>query len=454
MHNEGNYVISLGSFCRWLAEEAENLEVEIYPGFSASEVLFSENNAVRGIATADLGIGKDGKPRDVFERGMELRAKQVILAEGARGSLSQIIMDHYNLRENCEPQTYGIGLKEVWEIDPKKFKSGSVMHSIGWPADWQTWMGAFLYHMDPNLLLIGTVTGLDYKNPYLNPYKEFQKFKHHPKIKELLEGGKCISYGARALNEGGFQAIPKLCFPGGVLVGCSAGFLNVPKIKGSHNAMRSGMLAAESIFETFSKNQDDEVEDPWSCLEGLTLQNYEKKVHDSDIWKELYAVRNVHPSYKFGLPFFMGYSGLEAYALKGRVPWTFKNKKSDAAKIGKASDYQEIKYDKPDGKISFDLLSNLSRSGTYHEEEQPSHLVVKDGMDPVSVSYEEHAGPESRFCPAGVYEWLTDDDGKNPKLQINAQNCLHCKTCSIKTPQEYIRWDVPEGSGGPAYENM
>lgn len=451
LDNHGNYIISLGSLCRWLGTEAENLGVEIYPGFSASEVLYDESNAVVGIATSDMGIGKDGQPKDTFARGMELRAKQTLFAEGVRGSCSEELMKHYNLREDCDVQTYGIGLKEVWEVDPSQHKPGFVQHTIGWPIPNDVYGGTFLYHMDPNLVLIGMVIGLDYENPYVNPYSTFQQWKHHPEVLKHIEGGECIQYGARALNEGGYQSIPKLTFPGGALLGCSAGFVNVPKIKGSHNAMKSGMVAAEAVFEQIDKA----VEAGEELQNGVECTAYQTNMENGPVFEELKAVRNVHPSFHYGQLFFLGYSGLDLMLLKGRVPFTFRNNTPDSAKTKKASECQEIKYPKPDGKISFDLLTNLQRSGTYHDDDQPSHLRIKPehADTPLNVSLKDYDGPEGRFCPAKVYEYLEDAEG-NTRLQINAQNCLHCKTCSIKTPLEYINWTVPEGAGGPNYGNM
>lgn len=446
LHNDGNYVVSLGNVCRWLATQAEELGVEIYPGFSASEALFGDQGQVIGIATSDLGIGKDGQPKDSFARGMELMAKQVILAEGCRGSLSESIMTKFDLRQNSQPQQYGIGLKEIWQVDNSKFESGFVQHTAGWPVDMKTYAGSFLYHMDPNYVLIGYVVGLDYKNPYLSPYEEFQRMKTHPVIKKHLEGGTCVEYGSRALNEGGFQSIPKLTFPGGVLVGCAAGFLNVPKIKGTHYAMKSGMLAAESIYDSLSSSQAKES--------GEEITSYSDKINQSWIRDELYAVRNCQPSFHWGSYAGIAYNAFQAYIFRGYEPWTFSHKTKNCDETKPAKEYQPIDYPKPDNKLTFDLLTNLARSGTNHEEDQPSHLKIKPDKQHVpQLSFKEYAAPESRFCPAKVYEYVTDPQGE-PKLVINAQNCLHCKTCSIKTPQEYILWTVPEGGGGPKYQNM
>lgn len=452
LNNHGNYIISLGELCVWLAEQAEELGVEIYPGFAASEVLFDDATGhVRGVATQDMGVGKDGKPKDTFERGIELVGKQTLFGEGVRGSLSEQVMKKFGLREECDVQTYGLGLKEVWEVEEGRFEEGLVQHSIGWPVkDLQTWQGTFLYHMKPNKVLVGMVVGLDYENPHINPYMEFQQFKHHPKVAQFLKGGKCISYGARALNEGGLQAIPKLTFPGGALIGCSAGFLNVPKIKGSHTAMKSGMVAADAVYEHF---KTEEVEP----VAGKEVKEYEQNLKDSWVYEELNEVRNVHPSMKYGgLLGFMAWSALDAFILKGRVPWTWHNNTADCDKTKKASLCKEIEYPKPDGVLSFDILTNLQRSGTYHDDDQPSHLQIKPHMKavPSDVSHAEYGAPETRFCPAKVYEYVQKEGEEKPSLVINAQNCLHCKTCDIKTPKNYITWTVPEGGGGPAYESM
>eukprot|EP01100_Stratorugosa_tubuloviscum_P008412 TRINITY_DN350_c0_g1_i1.p1 TRINITY_DN350_c0_g1~~TRINITY_DN350_c0_g1_i1.p1 ORF type:complete len:603 (+),score=239.30 TRINITY_DN350_c0_g1_i1:196-2004(+) len=450
LHNKGNYIISLGNFCRWLSSQAEELGVEIYPGFAASEVLYNQKKEVVGVATNDNGISKSGQLKDNFQRGIELRAKQTIFAEGCRGSLSQEIMATYNLRENCDPQTYALGLKEVWEIDPKLHEPGRIIHSIGWPLQSflsaKGWGGSFLYHMKPNLILVGFVVGLDYENPYISPYSEFQQWKHHPLVRKYFENGTPISYGARCINEGGIQSIPKLTFPGGVLAGCSAGFLNVPKIKGSHTAMKSGMLAAEAIFDSLSKSDS----------EGLECVSYEQALKSSWVYEELKEVRNIHPSFSWGVLPWMAYSGLDSFLLKGRVPFTLNNKKTDSEKTKLATRCKPIEYPKPDGKISFDLLTNLARSGTNHEHDQPIHLRIKPGYEdiPSNVSYPLFGGPEQRFCPARVYEYTHNETTGNAQLVRNAQNCLHCKACDIKMPKEYIKWTVPEGGGGPAYSGM
>lgn len=451
MHNHGNYIISLSQFTRWLGDQAEEAGVDIFPGFAVSEVLYDEAGAVTGVATGDMGIGKDGQPKDTFARGMELHAKQTLFAEGARGSCSEQLMKKYDLRKDADPQVYGLGIKEVWEIDPAKHQPGTVTHTTGWPLKSDTYGGSFVYHMEGNLLQIGFVVGLDYPNPYLSPYQEFQRFKHHPLIKPLLEGGKCISYGARCINEGGFQAIPKLTFPGGALIGCSAGFVNVPKIKGTHTAMKSGMVAAESVFDHVTESEEYDPQVP-----KIEVHAYQKGMEDSWVWSELKAVRNVHPSFHWGFWAGLIYSGIETIVLRGKGWWTLRNTTPDSAKTKPASQCTPIEYPKPDGEISFDLLTNLQRSGTYHDHDQPAHLKVKAELAhiPKDVSYQTYAAPETRFCPAKVYEYSTEDGEDKPKLVINAQNCVHCKCCSIKMHQEYIDWTVPEGGGGPAYSLM
>ncbi len=439
MQNHGNYIISLGNVCRWLAEQAEALGVEIYPGFAASEVLYHEDGSVKGIATGDMGIQKDGTPGPNHAPGMELHARCTLFAEGARGSLTKGLAEKFDLRHDSEQQTYGIGIKELWEIDPAKHKPGFIMHSTGWPLDSETYGGSFLYHLEDNLVSYGFVIGLDYKNPYLSPYDEMQRFKTHPLIRETFEGGRRIAYGARALNEGGYQSIPKLTFPGGALIGCTAGFLNVPKIKGSHTAMKSGMVAAEAIFEMLAGEGNEPVA-------------YPEKLKESWVWDELYRSRNIRPSFQKGLYAGLAYSAIDTYLLRGRAPWTFHHHE-DHRQLRKASDMDRIDYPKPDGKITFDKLTSVSFSGTNHEEDQPVHLTLKDETVPVSLNLKVYDGPEQRFCPAGVYEFVKDDDGAD-RLQINAQNCVHCKTCDIKDVTQNIHWVTPEGGGGPNYPNM
>ncbi|XP_020619828.1 electron transfer flavoprotein-ubiquinone oxidoreductase, mitochondrial-like [Orbicella faveolata] len=452
MYNHGNYIVRLGNFVRWLGEQAEALGVEIYPGYAASEVLYHEDGSIKGIATNDVGIHKDGSPKPTFERGMELHAKVTIFGEGCHGHLAKNLYKKFNLRENCDPQTYAIGLKELWEVAPEKHHPGRVEHTVGWPLDKDTYGGSFLYHLneDSPLVAVGFVIGLDYSNPYLYPFKEFQRFKHHPSVKPTFEGGKRIAYGARALNEGGFQCIPKLAFPGGLLAGCSPGFMNVPKIKGTHTAMKSGMLAAECAFEAITDENFS------SATEGLFLESYESRLRESWVWKEIQSVRNIRPSFHspLGLYGTMLYTGIFYYIFRGKEPWTLKNSKSDAEHLKPAKECQPIEYPKPDGEVSFDLLSSVALSGTNHEGDQPAHLTLRDDSVPVNRNLAIYDGPEQRFCPAGVYEYVPKEDGDGMRLQINAQNCVHCKTCDIKDPSQNINWVVPEGGGGPAYNGM
>ena len=442
MNNHGNYIISLGNFCRWLGEQAEAMGVEIYPGFPAAEVLYNEDGSVRGIATGDMGIGKDGEHTDGYMRGMELLGKQTIFAEGCRGHLTKTLFETFDLREGKDPQTYAIGIKELWDIDPEKSKPGTVWHSVGWPLSKDTYGGSFLYHLNGNQVAVGYVVGLDYSNPHLSPFEEFQRFKTHPAVRDVFEGGRRVSYGARALNEGGFQSVPKLTFPGGCLVGCTAGFLNVPKIKGTHTAMKSGMLAAEAIFDQIASDQP--TSEPVS---------YAANLEKSWLWKELYKVRNIRPSFNRGFYFGMMYSALDTYIFRGNAPWTFKHHE-DHKSLKKAADAPKIDYPKPDGVVSFDRNSSVFLSGTNHEENQPAHLTLKDASVPIAHNLALYDAPEQRYCPAGVYEIVREDDGSNPRLQINAQNCVHCKTCDIKDPTQNIRWVTPEGGGGPNYPNM
>ncbi|KAG0205768.1 hypothetical protein BGX28_002691 [Mortierella sp. GBA30] len=448
MNNKGNYIVSLSNYVKWLGEQAEEAGVEVFPGFAASEILYNEDGSVKGIATNDVGLDKNFQPKDGFERGMEFHAKVTLFAEGCHGSLTKQLFRKFNLREECDPQTYGIGLKEVWKIDPKKSKPGTVVHGLGWPIDNSTYGGSFIYHMGEDMLSLGLVIGLDYQNPYLNPYKEFQRFKHHPYVKDLLEGGECMTYGARALNEGGLQSVPKLYFPGGALIGCTAGFLNLIKIKGTHTAMKSGMLAAESAYAAITAEN-------YSEEKPVVLEDFEQKVKDSWIWKELSEIRNCRPSFHSPLGNLGGvlYSGIDTILLKGRTPWTFHNRKPDHECLRAATDAQKIDYPKPDGVISFDLLTSVSRTGTNHTENQPVHLRLKNKDIPVERNLKVFDGPEGRFCPAGVYEFVDDENGPegSKRLQINSQNCIHCKTCDIKDPSQNIDWTVPEGGGGPQY---
>jgi electron-transferring-flavoprotein dehydrogenase len=489
LHNHGNYILSLSQLCRWLAEEAEALGVEIYPGFAASEVIIDEETGgVKGIATRDVGLAKDGTPKATFARGVELVARQTLFAEGARGSCSEFVQSHFSLRQKpdgtpIQPQSYGLGIKEVWEVPPEQFKPGFVQHTLGFPLQSspldKVFGGTFLYHQEPNLVLAGLVVGLDYENPYLNPYQEFQQWKTHPEIKKHFEGGTCVSYGARVLNEGGYHAIPKVTFPGGALIGCSAGFLNAVKIKGSHTALKSGMLAAEAVFEGLLASQETPVSETGELSENHIPQeftSYTDKLESSWIYDELYEVRNCHQAFsKWGVAGGLAYNGLATHITKGREPWTLSHTKTDAEATKPAANFTPKQYPPPDGKLTFDLLTNLQRSGTYHADDQPAHLRIKPECAdiPKSTSLQVFAGPEQRFCPAGVYEYVDDttttpEDGAdtsstntttsssapNKKLVINAQNCVHCKCCSIKMPKEYIDWTVPEGGGGPQYQVM
>lgn len=442
MHNKGNYIISLGNFCRWLGEQAEALGVEVYPGFPAASVLYHEDGSVRGVATGDMGIGKDGEKTDSYMPGMYLLAKQTIFAEGCRGHLTKTLFETFSLREGKDPQTYAIGIKELWDIEPEKSKPGLVWHSVGWPLNNDTYGGSFLYHLTGNQVAVGYVVGLDYQNPHLSPFEEFQRFKTHPDVRSVFEGGRRVSYGARALNEGGFQSIPKLTFPGGCLVGCTAGFLNVPKIKGTHTAMKSGMLAAEAVFEVLA-----------SASPAAEPASYAEKIEASWLWAELYKVRNIRPAFAKGLWLGMGYAALDTYLLRGKAPWTFHHH-ADHTNLKPASDAPVIDYPKPDNIVSFDRNSSVYLSGTNHEENQPAHLQLKDAQVPIEHNLALYDAPEQRYCPAGVYEIVREEDGSHPRLQINAQNCVHCKTCDIKDPTQNIRWVTPEGGGGPNYPNM
>jgi electron-transferring-flavoprotein dehydrogenase len=438
MHNKGNYIISLGNLGRWLASQAEQLGVEIFPGFAAAEILYNESGAVIGVATGDLGIDRDGNKSAEFQPGMELHAKQTILAEGCHGSLTKTLIKKFDLRKHSDPQTYGIGIKELWEIDPAKHKPGATMHTLGWPMDRSTYGGSWIYHLENNLVSVGFVIGLDYQNPYLNPYREMQRFKMHPAIAPLFEGGRRIAYGARALVEGGFQSMPKLTFPGGLLIGDTAGFLNVPKIKGTHTAMKSGMVAAESIIE---QNPD------W----GGECTSYSENFKKSWVYSELKKVRNIRPGFHWGMWFGLINAAWETITM-GLSPWTFKNH-ADHTQLKPAKDCTPIEYPKPDGVISFDLLTNLSFSNTNHAEHQPCHLKLKDPRIPIESNLPLYDEPAQRYCPAGVYEIVKNEAGQL-KFQINSQNCVHCKTCDIKDPAQNIDWTVPQGGDGPNYPNM
>jgi electron-transferring-flavoprotein dehydrogenase len=443
MSNHGNYIVSLGLVCRWLATKAEALGVEIYPGFAASEVLY-ENGAVVGIATGDMGIGKNREPNAGFTRGMELRAKYTLFAEGARGSLTKTLIRKYELGKDREPQKFGIGLKELWQVSPEKHKRGLVQHSFGWPLDGSTGGGSFLYHLDDNLVSVGFVVHLNYQNPYLSPFEEFQRFKTHPNVRDTFEGGKRLSYGARAITEGGYQSVPKLTFPGGALIGCSAGFVNVPRIKGSHNAMLSGMMAAEHIVPALAAGRANDE-----------LAGYDAAWRTSDIGKDLWRVRNAKPLWsKLGTLAGIAAGGIDmwtntfGFSLFG----TLRHGKSDAESLKPASNFKPIAYPKPDGKLTFDRLSSVFVSNTNHEEDQPVHLQVANTDLQKRSEHDIYAGPSQRYCPAGVYEWV--EEGGEPRFVINAQNCVHCKTCDIKDPNGNINWVPPEGGGGPNYPNM
>lgn len=444
MKNHGNYIISLGELCQFLAVQAENLGCEIYPGFPASEILYNTHGQVVGVATGDVGIDKKGNKTSNYQPGMHLYARQTLLAEGCRGQLSQNLMHRFQLRDQCQPQTYGIGLKEIWQVKPENHRPGKVIHTFGWPLDNATYGGSFIYHIADNRVAIGYVIGLDYQNPWLNPFAEFQRFKTHPFVRKILQDGERISYGARALNEGGWQSIPKLTFPGGALIGDAAGFLNVPKIKGTHTAMKSAMLAAEACFDALmadNTGQDGETE----------LKAYPEKLNQSWVADELYTVRNIRPGFKFGLVFGLANAAFETYITYGKSPWTLKHH-ADYASLLPAAQAKKIDYPKPDGILTFDRLSSVYLTNTYHEENQPCHLKLRDPALAIAVNYQEYASPESRYCPAAVYEIVEDEAG--PRLQINAQNCIHCKTCDIKDPRQNIVWEAPEGGGGPNYQSM
>lgn len=437
MRNHGNYIISLGNLCRWLAAQAEALGVEIYPGFAGAEILYDDAGRVAGVATGGMGIGKDGIATANFQPGVELRASETLFAEGCRGSLTKSLEARFGLRANVDPQSYGLGLKELWEIDPAQYRAGRVVHSIGWPLDRHTYGGSFLYHAEGNQLAAGFVVGLDYDNPFLSPFEEFQRFKTHPAIRGLFEGGRRIACGARALNEGGFQSIPALSFPGGHLIGDAAGFLNVPKIKGSHTAMKSGMVAAETVFRR---------------LGGDAAADFRQALEASWVWPELRAVRNIRPAFRSGLWAGLLYAALDTYILRGKAPWTFRQS-ADYTHLQRADRARRIVYPKPDGAVSFDRLSSVFLSGVSHEENQPPHLRLKDPAAAIAVNYDLYDSPETRYCPAAVYEIVKDSAGA-PRLQINAANCIHCKSCDIKDPTQNIDWTVPEGAGGPNYPNM
>lgn len=440
--NHGNYVISLGNVVRWLGQQAEALGVEIFPGFTGAEVLYNDDGSVKGVATGNMGVKRDGEPGPEFQLGMELHGKYTLFAEGARGHLGKQLMAKYDLNKGKDPQSYGIGIKELWEIDPAKHQPGLVIHTTGWPLDSKTYGGSFLYHLENNQVMIGYVVGLDYENPYLSPYEEFQRYKTHPEIRTFLEGGKRISYGARAITAGGLQSLPKLVFPGGALIGCDAGFLNMSRIKGSHAAIKSGMLAAESVVEALGAGRT-----------GDELATYPTAFEQSWLHEELHVARNVKPWLKKGLYLGSLMTGIDQIVFRGKAPWTLHHSTPDHASLRPASEFAPIAYPKPDGKLTFDRLSSVFISNTNHAEDQPIHLTLKDASVPVGVNLAKYAGPEARYCPAGVYEFVKTDEGDD-RLQINAQNCVHCKTCDIKDPTQNIVWVTPEGGGGPNYPNM
>ncbi len=438
MHNHGNYIVSLGNVCRWLAQKAEALGVEIFPGFAVAEVL-EEDGRVVGVATGDMGVGKDGQPTENFQRGIELRAAYTLIAEGCRGSLSKRLIERFGLRDGCEMQTYALGVKELWEVPAANHKPGLIEHTIGWPLDTGTYGGSFMYHLGENLVSFGFVVGLDYSNPWLSPFEETQRFKTHPAMRKHFEGGRRVSYGARALNEGGLQSIPRLTFPGGALIGDAAGFLNVPKIKGTHTSMKSGMVAAEAVAEALADGRPAEP------------ATYGDKLRASWVWDELSGVRNIRPGFaKFGMWGGLAYAALDTYLLRGKAPWTLHHPHKDNETLREASAAPKIEYPRPDGVLTFDKLSSVFISNTNHEENQPGHLHLLDPSKAISVNWEHYRSPETRYCPAGVYEIVGAEEG-NPQLQINAQNCVHCKTCDIKDPTQNIDWVTPEGGGGPSY---
>ncbi len=436
--NHKNYIISLANLCRWLAEQAEHLGVEIFPGFPASEVLYNEDGSVKGVATQDMGLDKEGNKKDSYEPGMELHAKVTVFAEGCRGHLGKTLIKKFELDKDKDPQQYGIGFKEIWEIKDENHQEGLVMHTAGWPLDIKTYGGSFVYHAENKQVFLGYVIGLDYQNPYLSPFDEFQRFKTHPSIKSILEGGKRISYGARALIEGGFQSLPRMYMPGALLVGCDAGTLNMPKIKGSHTAMKSGMLAAEAIIDHLKEKKD--------------LSIYEDKFKTSWVFEELYAARNVKPSFSWGLILGIIFTGIDQILFRGKLPFTLKHKHADHKTLKPAKEMPKIDYPKPDNVITFDKTSSVYLTGTNHADNQPVHLKLKDKDLPINYTLEKFDEPAQRYCPVGVYEVQTENNMK--KFVINSQNCIHCKTCDIKEPSQNINWVTPEGGGGPKYGNM
>jgi electron-transferring-flavoprotein dehydrogenase len=447
MRNHGNYIVSLGNVCQWLAQRAEALGVEVYPGFAAAEVLYTDTGAVRGVATGDMGVAKDGTHKPSYQPGMELHARYTLFAEGCRGSLSQELMARFNLRDGIDPQKYGIGIKELWQVAAERHRPGLVVHTQGWPLDTETGGGSFIYHMENRQVAVGFVVHLSYRNPHLSPYDEFQRFKTHPSIRTTFEGGKRLSYGARAINEGGLQSIPKLAFPGGALIGCAAGFVNLPRIKGTHNAMKTGMLGAEAAFSALAENRSYDE-----------LAAYPAAVRRSWVYDDLYKVRNVKPGLKWGMWLGTAHGGMHMWlndlGLGAAVPWTLRHDKPDHETLAPAAEMPKIDYPKYDGVLTFDKLSSVFISNTNHDEDQPSHLTLRDPAIPVAVNLARYDGPEQRYCPAGVYEFVAVAGEPGMRLQINAPNCVHCKTCDIKDPLQNIHWVTPEGGGGPNYSGM
>lgn len=442
MANEGNYIASLGSLCRWLGEQAEALSVEIYPGFAAAEVLYHDDGSVRGVATGDMGLHADGTPGPHYEPGVELHARQTVFSEGCHGSLTKGLIKRFGLRDGAQTQTYALGIKELWQVTDANHHPGRVVHTVGWPLDQKTYGGAFIYHLEDNQVAVGNAVALDYANPYLSPFQEMQRFKTHPDVRKTFEGGRRIAYGARAMVEGGFQSIPRLVFPGGLLVGDTAGFLNTPKIKGTHTAMKSGITAAEALFERLVDNN----------ATGVEVTAYPENLKATWLWRELYRERNIRPSFHGGLLLAIAYSALDTYVLRGRAPWTLTHR-CDHKHLVPKEQAKPLNYPKPDGVLTFDLLSSVYVSNTNHAEHQPKHLKIRDESVWHDVVYARYGAPEQYYCPAGVYEVVQNEDGR-PRLQINAQNCVHCKACDIKDPAQNIDWVPPEGGDGPNYPNM
>ena len=446
--NHGNYIVKLGDVTKWLGEQAEELGVNIFTGFAATEVLYDDNGAVKGVATGDMGVNRDGTQSPNYTPGYELLAKYTVFAEGSRGQLGRELMAKYDLNKDADPQSYGIGIKEMWEVSPEQSKPGLAIHTSGWPLDTKTYGGTFLYHLDNNTVVVGMVVGLDYENPYLSPFEEFQRFKTHPSIRSTFEGGKRIAYGARAITAGGLLSLPKLVFPGGALVGCEAGFLNASRIKGSHAALKTGKMCAEAIFDAL-KSVDESAENPVMPM----LDAYPKAFEVSWLHEELNKARNFKQWFKKGLYVGAIMTGIEQWLLKGKMPWTIRRTKADHECLKPASECTPIEYPKPDGVLTFDRLSSVFLSNTHHDDNQPIHLTLKNASVPVNVNLSKYAGPEQRYCPAGVYEFIKDDDGAD-LLQINAENCVHCKTCDIKDPTQNIVWVAPQGGEGPVYSGM